>query len=147
MTTAHHQRQRNDHSRFTAVRDCGESNISEFCCAPSDGNRPSGSQAYVVPPARRAPKSASISAPVGDTPLGTSKLGGFQTPAASAGDGPADLRAAVLAEAARAAIAQASPNAALRAVIDMAVQTGPCPRGQHHRPRCRPDNNHGRRVG
>ncbi len=67
------------------------------------------------------------SVPTGDDRDVPSTLGGLlRTPAASSGDGPADLRAAVLAEAARAAIAQASPEHALQAVIDMAVQTGPC---------------------
>jgi len=65
------------------------------------------------------------SVPTRDTRSDT--LGGLlRTPAAASGDGPADLRAAVLAEAARAAIAQAAPGDALQAVIDMAIQTGPC---------------------
>lgn len=67
------------------------------------------------------------SAPNGDNQHRAPTLGGMlRTPAASSGDGPADLRASVLAEASRAAIAQAAPGDALQAVIDMAVQTGPC---------------------
>jgi len=50
----------------------------------------------------------------------------LRTPAAASADGPVDLPAAVLVEAARAAAAQASPSASLNRVIDMAVQTGPC---------------------
>ena len=50
----------------------------------------------------------------------------LRTPAAASATGPVDLSAAVLVEAARAAAAQASPDEALHAVIDMAVQTGPC---------------------
>ena len=49
-----------------------------------------------------------------------------RTPAAASPSGEVDLHAAVLVEAARAAAAQADPSQALRAVIDMAVQTGPC---------------------
>jgi transcriptional regulator with GAF, ATPase, and Fis domain len=67
------------------------------------------------------------SVPIDDNQDVPPTLGGLiQTPAASSGDGPADLRADVLAEAARAAVAQAAPENALRAVIDMAVLTGPC---------------------
>jgi GAF domain-containing protein len=67
------------------------------------------------------------SVPTGDHQQCAHTLGGLlRTPAASSGDGPADLRAAVLAEASRAAIAQAAPDRALQAVIEMAVQTGPC---------------------
>jgi GAF domain-containing protein len=50
----------------------------------------------------------------------------LRTPAASSIGGPVDLSAAVIAEAVRSAVAQASSHDALRGVIDMAVQTGPC---------------------
>ena len=50
----------------------------------------------------------------------------LRIPAAASPTGPVDLPAAVLVEAARAAAAQAAPGEALRAVIEMAVQIGPC---------------------
>ena len=94
--------------------------------ALSTDSRTPGSRAHPVPPGKRAPMSWS-EATIAKNHNGTITLGGLlQTPAASSADGPADLRAAVLAEAARAAIAHAAPVDALQAVIDMAVQTGPC---------------------
>ena len=50
----------------------------------------------------------------------------LRMPAAASAAGPVDLPAAVLVEAARAAAAQANPDDALRVVIEMAMQTGPC---------------------
>ncbi|MEP6562939.1 MAG: GAF domain-containing protein, partial [Nakamurella sp.] len=46
-------------------------------------------------------------------------------PAAS-GNGPADLPVSVVAESVREAIARSTPAESMQAVLDMAVQTGPC---------------------
>ena len=47
-------------------------------------------------------------------------------PAASSGTAPVDLPVAVVAESVREAVARSSPEDSLQAVLDMAIETGPC---------------------